>query len=418
MEPEPQHAPTTSSIVSTRGEALCTGEATLDASRRHVVTRASAADDGAVWQLLPAAGHPAGSFRLRNSANGEFLYTGSNTLDASRRRVLTWVGGGDVAGDDAVWALLPADRAGCFRVRNAGSGEFLYTGSNTLDADSRIALTWIGGEVEGDDAVWAIQGLSDEGVPPARANDPLAPNARTVLGRASQLAAEQRCGLVGTEHLLLALLTIRTAGTGGDGVCTTARWLADATGQSVAALEAVAREFAATTAGASGNARRSRSLERGVELGCAIGQPAQTEHLLLGTLLAAELDGQPNAATRICAERGVDTNALQQACGVSAAQLVRAGRACPGGVRQFGLEWGEPIPAAAGAAAAAAAAAAPPADMRGPVAETHYVYPNLICGQSAGLMSADRLRTLVEAGVDTFVCLQESYRECKIEELP
>ena len=270
-----------------------------------------------------------------------------------------------------------------FQLRNKKENEFLYVGSSALDAESHLALTWIGA-INGDPgAVWQIPGMAAAHNHPEqlreRANDPFRPNARAILRLADQLAAEQRCQLVGTEHLLLALLTFRTDA----GLCTTARWLESATGQSVEALAAVAREFAATTAGAAANGRRSRSLARGVELGCAIAQPAQTEHLLLGLLLAAELDGQPNAATRICAERGVDTTALQQAFGVSAAQLVQAGRACPGGIREFGLDWGEPVPAAAAAAAAAVAPAAPPANMRGPVPNTHYVYPNLICGKSA-----------------------------------
>ena len=45
------------------------------------------------------------------------------------------------------------------------------------------------------------------------------------------------------------------------------------------------------------------------------------------------------------------------------------------------------------------------------VNNTHYVFPRLVCGHSAGLMSDDELRNLVEQGVNTFVCLQTTYNE-------
>ena len=56
--------------------------------------------------------------------------------------------------------------------------------------------------------------------------------------------------------------------------------------------------------------------------------------------------------------------------------------------------------------------------MSGPVPHTHYVRNNLICGKSAGDMSTARLRDLVAAGVDTFVCLQTSYTEYGCSDYP
>ena len=412
-----------STIVSReRGEPLCVGADTLDEQRRYVLT---CTDGGSpTWQLEHVDGRPDGFFRLR-AENGELLYVGSKKLDANRRLVLTWVGGGDVEGSAAVWQLLPADGypAGSFRLLNAGNGELLYVGSRTLAGNdtAHMALTWVGGgDVEGAAAVWSIPALAPQQLPERepkpRANDPLSPNARVVLRRSSQLAAAQNCALVGTEHLLLSLLTVRTDAP--DGLTTTARWLAQACGETVEALQAVAREFAATTAGGAERARRSRSLERGIELACAIARPAQTEHLLLGTLLAAELDGHPNAVTKICCERSVTTQLMQGFCGVSAAQLVRAGRECQGGVHEFGIHWEKPVVPATGVAGAIAALADPPADMSGPVPSTHYVCKNLICGKSAGDMSTTRLRDLVAAGVDTFVCLQTSYTEYGCSDYP
>jgi hypothetical protein len=55
-------------------------------------------------QVSPAEGFPAGCFKIRNAEKGEYLYTGSSMLDGQRRYAVTWVGGGEVAGADAVWA--------------------------------------------------------------------------------------------------------------------------------------------------------------------------------------------------------------------------------------------------------------------------------------------------------------------------
>lgn len=60
----------------------------------------------------------------------------------------------------------------------------------------------------------------------------------------------------------------------------------------------------------------------------------------------------------------------------------------------------------------------PPPDNRGPVPNTHYVYPNLLCGSSCGLMSPEQLQMLVAAGVDTFVCLQQHYKEYGCDHYP
>ena len=47
-----------------------------------------------------------------------------------------------------------------------------------------------------------------------------------------------------------------------------------------------------------------------------------------------------------------------------------------------------------------------------PAIGTHWVLPGLLlCGRSPGEMTDGQLSAVVEAGVDTFVCLQESYTE-------
>ena len=109
---------TNSTILSSRGEPLFTGPAAVDANRRHVLTRiivdekkrSHDIDDaaGGEWTLIPEVAAGAGFYRLRNAGSGEMLCTGSNVLDANRRRVVTWIGGGDVEGDAAVWTTLPS----------------------------------------------------------------------------------------------------------------------------------------------------------------------------------------------------------------------------------------------------------------------------------------------------------------------
>jgi hypothetical protein len=98
-----------------------------------------------------------------------------------------------------------------------------------------------------------------------------------VLSLANRLAADSHCLLVGTEHLLLALLAHRS----NQGQPTrAAAWLADNAGPAEA-LAASAREIAATTAGAATNDLRSRSLARGLELAClAMGEPVMHRHVL------------------------------------------------------------------------------------------------------------------------------------------
>jgi hypothetical protein len=106
---------------------------------------------------------------------------------------------------------------------------------------------------------------------------------------------------------------------------------------------------------------------------------------------------------------------------VGDAQRAAAAQACPGGVHTFGVQWGPTI-AAGGDAGGAAAAAAAPQGTRGPVPQTHWVpvqaAGQLLCGRSAGLMSAAQLRGLIAAGVDTFVCLQTAYTEYGCDDYP
>lgn len=154
----------TTTIASSAGEFLYVGSNMLDDGRRHVLTwiGGGAVDGpGGQWELIPAddlGGSPL--FRVRNVGQQEFLYVGSNTLPCGqRRRVLTWIGGGNVEGGAGVWEVCPVGGS-TFKLRNYEKGEYLYVGSSSLDASRRFALTWIGGgEIEGDAGLWWIPGL-------------------------------------------------------------------------------------------------------------------------------------------------------------------------------------------------------------------------------------------------------------------
>ena len=200
---------TVSTIVSSAGEPLSVGAATLDANRRHVVARIVGGSAGVAdhWELTPAG--TTACFRIRHAESRELMYVGSRALDASRRRVVTWVGGGDVEGDAAVWELCRAEGPpNRFRLRNMDTNEYLYVGSNTLDAENRLALTWIGNINDDPSAVWTISGMAEapgggvdvDGLPA------FSPNAQALLDAARGEAARRCHRAVGTEHILWALL--------------------------------------------------------------------------------------------------------------------------------------------------------------------------------------------------------------------
>ena len=51
-------------------------------------------------------------------------------------------------------------------------------------------------------------------------------------------------------------------------------------------------------------------------------------------------------------------------------------------------------------------------DFSSPLPNTHWVLPNVLCGQTAGRMSQKELKMMVEDyQINTFVCLQTSYKE-------
>jgi hypothetical protein len=239
----------------------------------------------------------------------------------------------------------------------------------------------------------------------SRKKDALSPNARGVLALAREIALDKNCFLMGTEHLLLGILRFRCD---GDKPTSTARWLISKAGKSMAELTAAATKIADTTANAeytSGGALTSPNLARALELATSLAQPAATEHLLLGALLAAEVDALPNACSKVCASGSVSAEALvaslQLAASVGPAALVRAGRACLVGERRFGIAWGESIPSHDKDSNSGCVVPLKHVTGAGPTKNTHFVYSNLLCGISAGNMRDADLRALVEEVCDT-----------------
>uniref|UniRef100_A0A7S1NFZ0 Tyrosine specific protein phosphatases domain-containing protein n=1 Tax=Eutreptiella gymnastica TaxID=73025 RepID=A0A7S1NFZ0_9EUGL len=152
---------------------------------------------------------------------------------------------------------------------------------------------------------------------------------------------------------------------------------------------------------------------------CVVG----TEHLLLGLLLAAHLDGTPNGAVNVCCARGGSgvpavsveelCNALLDALNINTKDVAEIQRRYPNTAHEFGIVWGEPIkPAAKGRSSKGCRSSNMPECRTGQVQGTHWVNDSLLCGRSAGQMEAKELCTLITSvGVDTFVCLQTSYTE-------
>jgi len=83
-------------------------------------------------------------------AAGELLYCGGTMLNAERRHALTWVGGGQpptTPPGGELWDIQPTE-TGHYTIKSAwpgAAGELLYCGGPTLNAERRHVLTWVGG---------------------------------------------------------------------------------------------------------------------------------------------------------------------------------------------------------------------------------------------------------------------------------
>ena len=144
-------------------EIVYTGRSTLEGpgevqQRRCALSWVGGGDvagECAVWLFESAMAESGGEHanelvRIRNCHNNEFLYVGGSKLDEERRHVVTRVGGGEVNGNGAIWEIIHEgggeDEEGVVvRLRNLMMQEWMYVGSNLLDENRRFVLTWIGG---------------------------------------------------------------------------------------------------------------------------------------------------------------------------------------------------------------------------------------------------------------------------------
>ena len=101
-------------------------------------------------------------------------------------------------------------------IRNSSTGEYLYTGSKTLDSSRRHALTWIGKANADPAMLWVLEPQLHEGneavAPPSVAHLFTAPTPASLSAAAvfdAAIAAAGPDAPVGSEHLLWGLLNVQ-----------------------------------------------------------------------------------------------------------------------------------------------------------------------------------------------------------------
>jgi hypothetical protein len=228
------------------------------------------------------------------------------------------------------------------------------------------------------------------------------PNAKAVVDLAEHLALTSNSLFTGTEHLLQALL---------DSPCRSVSWL-ERQGMSKEQVLTTLNEILAVTKGSGGATFFSASLARSLQLAAHIwqGYPIPTEGLLLGAFLASKENTNAFGALLGDACGGKDLLEL-----LLAEQPFAIGKLdnLPPKEYSVSLTWGDPVPSQN---------PLPPRDplpsqietgpQPAPTPGTHWVIPGrLAAGKSAGGFPSTSLIDLVNAGVDTFVSLQESYHE-------
>merc|ERR1712158_114642 len=202
-------------------------------------------------------------------------------------------------------------------------------------------------------------------------NQEFSPNAQAVVELAEHLALTTNSVFIGTEHLLQALL---------GSPCRSLSWLERQEMSKKQVLKTLT-EILATTMNSGRASFYSACLDRSLQLAAHVwqGYPIPTEGLLLGALLANKENTNALGAV------------LGNACGgKDLLELLLA-------EQPFAKDKLDNIP---------------PKQHPAPAEGTHWVIPErLAAGKSAGDLPSSSLKALVDAGVDTFVNLQKSYRE-------
>merc|ERR1712130_1057887 len=233
-------------------------------------------------------------------------------------------------------------------------------------------------------------------------NRQFSPNALAVVELAEHLAFNSNSLFTGTEHLLQALL---------DSPCRSVSWL-ERQGMSKEEVLTTLSEILAVTKGSGQASFYSASLARSLQLAAHIwqGNPIPTEGLLLGAFLASKENtnafgallgdacGGKDLLEPILAEQPFATSKLDN---------------LPPREYSVNLTWGDPVISQNPFPSRdPLPSQIQPSSELAPTPGTHWVIPGrLAAGKSAGGFPSSSLIDLVNAGVDTFVSLQESYYE-------
>jgi hypothetical protein len=233
-------------------------------------------------------------------------------------------------------------------------------------------------------------------------NRQFSPKAKAVVDLAEHLALTSNSLFTGTEHLLQALL---------DSPCRSVSWL-ERQGMSKEQVLTTLNEILAVTKGSGEASFYSTSLARSLQLAAHIwqGYPIPTEGLLMGAFLASKENTNAFGALLGDACGGKDLLELllvEQPFAISKLDNL------PPKEYSISLTWGDPVTSPHPLPSRdPLPSQIEPGSQPAPTPGTHWVIPgHLAAGKSAGGFSPTSLIALVNAGVDTFVSLQESYYE-------
>jgi len=233
-------------------------------------------------------------------------------------------------------------------------------------------------------------------------NQEFSPNAQAVVELAEHLALTTNSVFIGTEHLLQALL---------GSPCRSLSWLEGQEMSKKKVLKTLT-EILATTMNSGRASFYSASLDRSLQLAAHVwqGYPIPTEGLLLGALLANKENTNALGAVLGNACGGKDLLELLLAEQPFAKDKLDN---IPPKEYNVNLTWSTPLPSESPLPSRGPfPTQIQPKQHPAPAEGTHWVIPGrLAAGKSAGDLPSSSLKALVDAGVDTFVNLQKSYRE-------
>ena len=224
-----------------------------------------------------------------------------------------------------------------------------------------------------------------------------------VIEIAQDIALEQKCIFVGTEQFILALLKSESS---------ILAWIKQKVEIDLDLMEKLAKELVAITASRGTAEFYSPSLLRAIQIGKALSKGLQnmtTVAILVGGLLSHE--DVPNAIGHIfhktCQADILDL--LKESIPFIKKRLTRI----PSGFSSsYSFTWFEhPIKSTGNGIVKGVSSTGgdvPSVESSPPVPrKSHWVVPGqILCGSSPGDMKESDILALVEAGVNTFVCLQ------------